>query len=98
MNITYLEPVASDELEGELAELPEVVPGQLPLLVVEGERLGGHDPVRGRALVLEPEHVFLDLRVAEGFTDSSSVRPEEIVRHVGMEVEIVVIPHKVSRL
>ena len=79
MNITYLEPVASDELEGELAELPEVVPGQFPLLVVEGERLGGHDPVRGRALVLEPEHVLLDLGVAEGLVDAAAVGAQEVV-------------------
>ena len=50
MIITYLEHVASDELEGELAELPQVVAGHGPLLVVEGQRLGRHDPVRGGVL------------------------------------------------
>ena len=44
--MTNLESVATNELEGELAELPEVVPGQLSLLVVEGEGLSGHNPVR----------------------------------------------------
>ena len=63
--MTNLESVATNELEGELAELPEVVPGQLALLVVEGEGLGGHNPVRSGALVLEPEHVLLDLGVPE---------------------------------
>ena len=61
--MTDLESVAANQLEGELAELSEVVPGQLSLLVVECEGLSGHNPVRSGALVLKPEHVLLDLGV-----------------------------------
>ena len=98
MDSCYLEPVASDELEWQLTELPEVVPRELALLIVEGEGLGGHDPVRGGALVLQPEHVLLHLRVAEGLVDAAAVGAEEVVRHVGVEVENVVVADEVPRL
>ena len=74
LNLTHLESVAANKLEGELAELPEVVPGQLSLFVVEGEGLSGHNPVRSGALVLEPKHVLLDLRVPKTRILSEDVR------------------------
>ena len=41
MNVQYFLP---DQLEGQLAELPEVVSGELALLVVVGQRLGRNTP------------------------------------------------------
>ena len=41
MNVQYFRP---DQLEGQLAELPEVVSGELALLVVVGQRLGRNTP------------------------------------------------------
>ena len=72
--MTNLESVAANKLEGELAELPEVVPGQLALLVIEGKGLGRHNSIRSGALVLEPEHVLLDLRVPKTRILSEDVR------------------------
>ena len=40
----YYIPVASDELEGELSKLPEVVSGDLAMLVVIGQGHGRHLP------------------------------------------------------
>ena len=81
VDLTDLKSVAANQLEGELTELPEVVPGQLALLVVEGEGLGGHNPVRSGALVLEPEHVLLDLGVPEARIHSLSCQCQKRSRN-----------------
>ena len=87
-----------DQLEGKLRELPEVVAGELPLPVVEGERHRGHLAVLAVVLRLEVEGVFLYLGVPEGLQDAATVSSQKVVRHVGVEVEIVRVVQEISLL
>merc|ERR1719234_1045179 len=64
-------PEASDQLEGELGELAEVVPRQLALLVVVSKGHRRHLPVLVVVFALQVEGVLLDLGVAEGLQDST---------------------------
>ena len=72
------------------------VPRQLALLVVEGKRLGWNASVSCRTLALQPEHVLLHLGVAKGLAHSTTISAEEVIRHVGVEVEILFLGYKVS--
>ena len=89
---------ASDQLEGELGELAQVVPRQLALLVVVGEGHRWHLPVLVVVFALQVESVLLDLGVAEGLQDSTSISPKEVVGHIGVEVEVVGVIKEVPLL
>jgi hypothetical protein len=53
-------------------------------------------PVLAVVFALEMKCVLLNLCVAERFKDSSSVGTQEIVRHVGVEVQVVCVVQEVS--
>ena len=62
------------------------------------QRHGWHLSVLAVVLELEFEHVLLDLRVPERLQNPSSVGAQEVVAHVGVEVEVVKVVDKISLL
>ena len=62
------------------------------------ERHGWHLSVLAVVLELELEHVLLDLRVPERLQNPSTVGAQEVVAHVGVEVEVVKVVDKISLL
>ena len=54
--------------------------------------------VSGPHLAFQAEHVLLHLGVAEWLDDAAAISSKEVVGHVGVEVEILVVADEVPRL
>ena len=62
------------------------------------QRHGWHLSVLAVVLELELEHVLLDLRVPERLQYPSSVGAQEVVAHVGVEIEVVGVIEEIPLL
>ena len=71
---------------GELRELPQVEPGDEPLLVQIDERLSGDLPVRLPRPALDPQPGPLLLSELVRLGPASAPGPEEILREVRVEL------------
>ena len=71
---------------------------EVALLVVEGKRLSRNLSVSRGVFASQLEHVLLNLCVPERLAYSPSISPREIIRHVGMEIQIFFLAYKVSLL
>ena len=86
LSVEILQFAAPYEVEGQLAELPEVVAAAAAGAALEDERHQRHLAVGRRLLGLEVEPVALDLGVAERFRPAAAVGAEEELGHHGVEV------------
>ena len=64
----------------------------------QGSLAGGeaHLAILVVVFALQVESVLLDLCVAEGLEDTTTIGSKEVVRHVGVEVEVVCVIDEVS--
>ena len=72
-----------------------LAPVDFSCLVVEGKWLGRTTPVCRGVFAPQLEHVLLDLGVPERLADATAIGAKEVVRHVGVEVDVIFLTDKV---
>ena len=75
-----------------------LAPVDFSCLVVECKRLSRTTPVCRGVFAPQLEHVLLDLGVPERLADATTIGAKEVVSHVGVEVDIVLLADKVPLL
>ena len=75
-----------------------MAPVDFSRLVVECKRLSRTTPVCSGVFTPQLEHVLLDLCVPERLADATAICAKEVVGHVGVEVDVILLADKVPLL
>ena len=75
-----------------------LAPVDFPSLVIEGKWLCRTAPVCCGVFAPQLEHMLLDLSVPEWLADATAIGAEEVVGHIRVEVDIILLADKVPLL